>query len=205
MTGPVTPSIAGLPKGSIRKVARMGHPILRQPARDLSLAEIGSKEFAQLIADMVETMKEYGGIGLAAPQIHEPLRLAIIGFSEDSSRYPGMGHLPLTAFINPKITVLDLTPQSYWEGCLSVPGLRGLVSRPRKIRVEYLDQAAQPHEIVAEGFLATVFQHELDHLDGVLYIDRLETRLGGTELAFQEEYQKYLVPTPEDSEGELPD
>src|SRR5688572_6431525 len=99
---------------SILKVARMGHPILRQPARDLAPEEIASPEIARLIQDMTETMHEYGGIGLAAPQVHQSIRLAIIEFQDDSSRYPGMGAQPLSVFINPRITVLDPTEQSYW-------------------------------------------------------------------------------------------
>src|SRR5690349_796931 len=110
---------------AIRKVARMGHPVLRTPARELTPKEIKSPEIQQLIADMVETMHEYGGVGLAAPQVHEPLQLAIIEFEADSSRYPGMGSQGLSVYINPKITILDETPQGFWEGCLSVPEMRG--------------------------------------------------------------------------------
>ena len=188
---------------AIRKVARMGHPVLRQKARELTREEILSPEIARLIEDMVETMEEYGGIGLAAPQVHESIQLAIIGFEEESARYPDMGEQPLSVFINPRITVLDTTEQGFWEGCLSVPELRGLVHRPRKIQVDYLDHQAKPQKIVAEGFLATVFQHELDHLAGVLFIDRLKDT---SKLAFLDEYQRYWLPQQqENGEGELGD
>ncbi len=187
---------------AIRKVARMGHPILRQKARELAPKELASPEIDRLIQDMVDTMHEYGGIGLAAPQIHEPLSLAIIEFGEDSARYPDMGSQPLSVFVNPKITVIDPKEQGYWEGCLSVPKLRGFVERPRKIQVDYLDRSGASRKIVAEGFLATVFQHELDHLDGTLFIDRIKDR---TKLAFMEEYRRYWLPDEESEEGELED
>jgi peptide deformylase len=187
---------------AILKVARMGHPVLRQHARDLTPDEIRSPEIQRLIEDMVETMHEYSGIGLAAPQVHVPLQLAVIEFEEDSSRYPDMGQQPLSAYINPKITVLDTKEQAFWEGCLSVPELRGLVHRPRKIRVDYLDREAKPRSIEAEGFLATVFQHELDHLAGKLFIDRMKDM---TKFAFLLEYQRYWAPSEADEEGELED
>ncbi|MGZ3687953.1 MAG: peptide deformylase, partial [Bdellovibrionota bacterium] len=155
-----------------------------------------------LIEDMIETMHEYSGIGLAAPQVHHSLQLALIEFSEDSSRYPDMGERPLQILINPRTTVLDESEQGYWEGCLSVPELRGLVQRPRKIQVDYLDRSGKPKTIVAEGFLATVFQHELDHLDGVLYVDKIRDK---TKFAFIEEYQRYWAPDEDSDEGELED
>ena len=192
---------------AIRKIARMGHPVLRQTARDLTEKEIKSGEIRRLIQDMIDTMREYGGIGLAAPQIHESLQLALIEF-EDSERYPDEGaenNLPLSVFINPKITVLDATEQGFWEGCLSIPEIRGLVYRPRKIQVDYLDIHAVPQTIVAEGFLATIFQHELDHLGGTLFVDRLRSEPGKTPIAFIEEYQRYLVPEKDSEIGELED
>jgi len=173
--------------------------------RPLRPEEFGSEELIRLIEDMKDTMKEYGGIGLAAPQIHESLQLAIIGFSEESARYPKMGHMPLTVIINPTVTVLDEETQGFWEGCLSVPGLRGLVFRPRKIRVDFQDETGDARELVAEDFLATVFQHELDHLAGVVYVDRIEGGPGERQFAFQEEYERYLVPEKEDDIRELTD
>jgi peptide deformylase len=187
---------------AIRKVARMGHPILRQKGRELSKKEIQSPEIERLIGDMIETMHEYGGIGIAAPQVHESLQLAIIEVGEDNERYPEMGDQPLLVICNPKITVLDQTEQAFWEGCLSVPELRGLVHRPRKVQIDYLDEDAKPQKIVAEDFLATVFQHELDHLDGKLFIDRVRDT---AKLAFIDEYQKYWIPAEDGEEGELED
>lgn len=181
----------------------MGHPVLRQVARDLTPEEIASPELRRLIQDMIETMEEYGGIGLAAPQVHESVQLAIIGYEDESERYPDMGSQPLSVFINPKITVLDEELQGFWEGCLSVPELRGFVERPRKIRVEYLDLKGKAQSVTAEGFLATVFQHELDHLAGRLFVDRIRDT---TKLSFTEEYAKYIAPKHEESgEEELED
>ena len=204
---------------AIRKVARMGHPVLRQVARQLSKKEILSEDTRLLVRDLIETMEEYGGIGIAAPQVHEALAVAIIDFQEGHPRYKNETTenkaeeneaeenenepVPLTVVINPKITVLDETAQSYWEGCLSVPEIRGLVKRPRKVRIDFLDLEAKSQSITAEGFLATVFQHELDHLFGTLFVDRIEYAPGKSPIAFTDEYSKYLTPKEEDDVGEL--
>ncbi|HKJ25245.1 MAG TPA: peptide deformylase [Myxococcota bacterium] len=176
---------------SILKVARLGHPVLRGKARDLTPEEIRSERVRTLVADMRETMAEYGGVGLAAPQVHEPLRLALIEFEAGDARYRVETAQPLLVLFNARVHVLDPTPAGFWEGCLSVPGLRGFVERPSRIRVEYLDEEARPRELVAEGFLATVCQHELDHLDGVLYVDKIADP---ARFAFVEEYARHHAP-----------
>ena len=175
---------------AIRKVARLGHPVLREPCRELTRSEIRSPGTRRLVEDMRETMEEYSGVGLAAPQVHEPVRIAVIEFdADDAERDLGETRTSFTVF-NPKTTVLDPTPAGFWEGCLSVPGMRGYVERPRRVCVDYLDEAAKPARVVACGFLATVFQHELDHLDGVLYVDRLaDPKL----FAFNEEFNRYIA------------
>lgn len=175
---------------AVRKIIRMGHPTLRQRARDLTPEEIGSEEIARLVDDMIDTLHDYGGIGLAAPQIDEPLRLAIIDIPGGASRYGDIAAMPLSVFINPRIEVLDESRAGYWEGCLSVPGLRGFVERPQHIRITAQDLDAQPVELELKGFSATVFQHEFDHLDGRLYVD-LITDPG--KLAFEEEFVRYLA------------
>jgi len=185
---------------AIRKVARMGHPVLRKKARELSRQEILSDETKMLVRDMVETMNEYGGIGIAAPQIHESVAVAIIDYQEE-----GSSDQPLTVVINPKITVLDNREQGNWEGCLSIPEIRGLVYRPTKVQIDYLDLKAQPQTIVADGFLATVFQHELDHLFGTLFVDRVRFEPGKSPIAFTEEYSRYHAPDEDDEVGELED
>ena len=175
----------------VRSVLRLGHPLLRQKARDLTPQEIQAPATRALIQDLIDTQKASGGIGIAAPQIGESLRLAVIEFDRTHSRYQGMGELSRTILINARITVLDPTPQTFWEGCLSVPGLRGQVTRPSHIRVEYLDETATPRSTEAKGFVATVFQHELDHLDGVLFVDRIENSPGATPLAFTQEFEEF--------------
>jgi peptide deformylase len=173
---------------AIRKIARLGHPVLRQKARDVTREEISSPEMRRLLKDMIETMHEYGGVGLAAPQVHEPVRLAIIEYDADNGRYETANGQPLLVIFNARVKVLDQTPSGFWEGCLSVPGMRGYVERPSKVEVNYLDERGKPQTLVAEGFLATVFQHELDHLDGVVYVDRITDK---TKFAFTEEYGRY--------------
>lgn len=168
---------------AIRKIARMGHPVLREKVRELTHEEIRSEWFERLLEDMVDTMEEYGGIGLAAPQIHESVSVAIISY--------GGEEMPLSVFINPRITVLDEQEQAFWEGCLSIPEIRGYVYRPRKIRVDYLDRAGSRQSLVAEDFLATIFQHELDHLAGTLFVDRIRYEPGNSPISFIEEYSRY--------------
>ena len=159
---------------AIHQIIKMGNPILRQVARELTDKEIKSGETQQLIQDMWETMEEAGGIGLAAPQIAIPVQVTVIRVPKDSERYPDSQESDEYIIFNPKITYLTEETQGFWEGCLSVPGLRGFVERPNKIRVEYKDENAKPQSIELDGFLATVFQHELDHLDGKLYVDRMK-------------------------------
>jgi len=173
---------------AVRKIIRMGHPTLRRRARELTPEEIGSAETARLVADMVDTLHDYGGIGLAAPQIDEPIRLAIIEIPGGPSRYGDIAAMPLTVFANPIIEVLNPQSAGYWEGCLSVPGLRGFVERPQHVRVSYQDLEGAYHTLDLRGFFATVFQHELDHLDGRLYIDRIQDT---TRIAFDEEFLKW--------------
>lgn len=152
----------------------MGHPVLRQKARPLTLEEMSSETVRELVDDMVETLHAAGGIGLAAPQINESVRLAIIEIPGGPSRYGEIPAVPLTVFVNPEIEVMDEQQEGYWEGCLSVPGLRGFVERPQHVRVRALNLQAEPFELELKGFLATVFQHEFDHLDGKLYVDHLK-------------------------------
>ncbi|MFP6834596.1 MAG: peptide deformylase [Pseudomonadales bacterium] len=180
---------------AVRKIIRMGHPTLRQKARSLSDSEIGSPELERLIVDMIDTLHDYGGIGLAAPQIDEPIRLAIVEIPGGPTRYGDLPELPLGVFINPEIEVIDASTGGYWEGCLSIPGLRGFVERPQHIVVRARTQQGEPIELELHEFAATVFQHEFDHLDGKLYIDRITD---STKLAFEEEFGRYLIEQPDD-------
>jgi peptide deformylase len=159
---------------AIREIIRMGHPTLRQVARPILPAELAEPWLFELVEDMKETLPAAGGIGLAAPQVNVSVRLAIIEISGGLSRYGQIEAMPLTVFINPQVEVLDPATAGYWEGCLSVPGLRGFVERPQHVRVTALGLDGREFGLELQGFLATVFQHEFDHLDGKLYVDRLK-------------------------------
>ncbi len=162
---------------AILKIARMGHPVLA--AKAAAIANPGSPEIRKLAADMVETMIDANGAGLAAPQVHVPLRLVIFQAPGDRSD-PGLTEdeafdhtAPLTILVNPEIELLEKETEAGWEGCLSVPGLRGLVERAAHIRYRGYDLDGKPVERTARGFHARVVQHEVDHLDGILYPQRM--------------------------------
>lgn len=173
---------------SILKVARMGHPVLREVAKPVAASKIRTPEFQKFLDDMVETMREYDGVGLAAPQVHESIRVSVIQFEDDNPRYKGKGASGLHIFINPEVKILTKKTEGNWEGCLSVPGLRGYVERPNHLVVKYLDRDGEKCELEAEGFLAVVIQHEFDHLDGTLYIDRVSST---KQLMYEEEFARY--------------
>lgn len=173
----------------VRRILRMGHPNLRKPARELDLDVLGSDWFERLVTDMQDTLKDYGGVGLAAPQINEPWRLAIIEIGQTPSRYGDIEAIPLSVFVNPRIEVLAEQPVAgFWEGCLSVPGLRGYVERPQHIAVHYTSTEGTSETLELNGFHATVFQHEFDHLDGRLYVDRVKDP---ALLMFEEELERH--------------
>jgi len=169
---------------SILKVARMGHPVLRTRARPLERAEIASPAVQTLIDDMIETMAEYHGVGLAAPQIHDDLRLFVAMLDVDDQGPTGA---PLV-LINPEITPVGKETVEDWEGCLSIPDIRGLVPRAREIKVRAYDRHGERVEITAREFAARVVQHEADHLDGVLFVDRMRSF---ESLTFLDEYSRY--------------
>ena len=152
----------------------MGHPTLRRVARKLSKEEIGESEILTLVDDMVDTLHAAGGIGLAAPQINESVQLAIVKIPKLGSRYGVLEELPLTVFINPEISVVaNAESAGNWEGCLSVPGLRGWVERPQHVELRFQDLDGTEQVSEFTGFHATVCQHEIDHLTGNLFIDRM--------------------------------
>lgn len=173
----------------VKPICRLGNPVLREEAKLVPLDFIKTDDFNQLIADLYDSMKHYGGIGIAAPQIGVSLQVALIQL-EGVNRYDELIDLPLTTFINPQVEILGTETQSFWEGCLSVPGLRGLVERPNHVRVKYVDKKGEEKFLEAKGFLATVLQHELDHLFGVLYVDRIKDTKN---LSYQEEYESFIV------------
>ena len=156
---------------SILKVARIGHPAVRTPARNLTDPEITSAATQRLIDDMIETMHEYDGVGLAAPQIHINLRLAVIEVPAADERTED--GVPLTILVNPVVIPLGTETVPGWEGCLSIPDLRGIVPRFARVRLEARDRKGKPYTLEATEFLARVIQHECDHLDGDVYLDRM--------------------------------
>ncbi|XDD48660.1 peptide deformylase [Leptospira sp. WS92.C1] len=158
---------------SVRKILRMGDPILRQISEPVSEDEIQTKEFKKLIRDMFDTMRHADGVGLAAPQIGILKQIVVVG-SEDNERYPGTPDVPDRVILNPIITPLTQDSSGFWEGCLSVPGMRGYVERPNQIRMEWMDEKGNKFDEVIEGYKAVVYQHECDHLAGILYVDRLK-------------------------------
>ncbi len=170
---------------SILKVAHMGHPVLRAKARRLEKAEIRSVAVQRLIDDMIETMHEYHGVGLAAPQIHEELRLFITSLDAGEDDEADVETLTI---INPEITVLGSDVVEDWEGCLSIPEIRGRVPRPREISVRAMDRKGDRIELHARDFHARVIQHETDHLDGVLFVDRMKSH---ETLTFLDEYRRF--------------
>jgi len=169
----------------IRDILKMGDERLLRVAQPVPRELFGTVELEQLIADMFQTMEHVGGVGLAAPQIGVDLQLVIFGF-ESSERYPDAEAVPQTILINPLITPLDPATEEGWEGCLSVPGLRGVVDRYSAIRYEGFDPQGQPIVRMAQGFHARVVQHECDHLIGRLYPSRITDfkRFGFTEVLF---------------------
>ncbi len=175
----------------IQPICRMGNPILRKVAAEVKTETIKTDSFTRLIQDLKDSMKHYGGIGIAAPQVGISQQVCVIELN-GINRYGQEINLPFTVFINPRIEVLSDEQKGYWEGCLSVPGLRGYVERPQHIRVNYLNEKAEPVQMEAQGFLATVIQHELDHLFGTLYIDRIKDP---TLLSYQEEFDQFIQST----------
>jgi peptide deformylase len=167
---------------SILKVARMGHPVLRKKARALDPTEVRTAPFQKLVDDMIETMHEYVGIGLAGPQVHQDVRLFVAGLEDES------GEIAVVPFINPEVAPVGDKVEEDWEGCLSIPDIRGIVPRARDIVVRALDRRGKPVEMKLSGFPARVVQHETDHLDGILFVDRMRSF---ETLTFLEEYGRY--------------
>ena len=170
---------------TVRSILKMGEPLLLQEAALVPVEKINSPEIQNIIQDMLDTMKAANGAGLAAPQIGIPLQIVVFGF-ESNSRYPNEAPIPQTILINPTITPLENTQEDGWEGCLSVPGLRGLVPRYTSIRYQGYDEKGEIIDRIVKGFHARVVQHECDHLAGKLYPTRIKdmTKFGFTEVLF---------------------
>jgi peptide deformylase len=158
---------------SVLPIVTVGDPVLRERARELSMEELRTDEIQRLIDDMIDTKRAAHGAGIAANQVGETARIAVVEVEPDNPRYPYKPPVPLTVIVNPEIEPLDDETFAVNEGCLSVPDLRGDVERHVSIRVRYLDREGVEHEEVRRGLTAGTFQHELDHLDGVLFLDRV--------------------------------
>ena len=159
---------------AILKVARLGHPVIRTPAEAVPKETITSTATQRFLDDMIETMREYEGVGLAAPQVHVSQQIAVIEVA-GNRRYPGEGPVPLTVLINPKILSASKKQLVDWEGCLSVRDLRGQVPRAESLEVEAYNRKGEKVRFHAHGFFARVIQHECDHLASKVFLDRMPT------------------------------
>ena len=172
---------------SILKVAKLGNPVLREIAKPIPLEEIKNSEIQRLIQDMIETMREYEGVGLAAPQVHKSLQICVIE-SIDRSRGEDGNTTPLMVLINPVLTIVSENLHEDWEGCLSIPDLRGLVPRYRQIKVQAYDSSGRVVDFQAQDFLARVIQHEHDHLMAKVFFDRMRSF---ESLSYLQEFARY--------------
>jgi peptide deformylase len=175
---------------AILKVARLGHPILRKVAEPVSPEAIRSPVIQQLVDDLIETMDEYDGAGLAAPQVHVSLQVVVFGV-ESNPRYPDAPSIPLTVLVNPKVRAATEKMEEDWEGCLSLPDLRGKVPRFTRVEVDAYDRNGKKVRFVAEDFHARVVQHECDHLFGKVFVDRMRSM---DSLTFNRELARYGEP-----------
>ena len=167
---------------SILKVCRLGHPVLRMQSKRVPREALASPAIQNLIDDMMETMVEYYGVGLAAPQVHHSLSIAVI------ECHGPRGEIPMTVLVTPEMTILDESLLEDWEGCLSIPDIRGQVPRAREIKVRAFDRQGDRIELRAHDYPARVIQHETDHLDGILFFDRMRAF---DSLTFFDEYRRY--------------
>ncbi|MBK5260906.1 MAG: peptide deformylase [Thermoanaerobaculia bacterium] len=158
---------------AILKVARLGHPVLRQKASDVELKDIKAGKFDALVDDMIETMHEYEGVGLAGPQIHMPLRIFVFEVQERVAKRRGVKQIGAGVIFNAAYEPIGTETISDWEGCLSVPFLGGEVARYQRVRLRGFDHDGDPMDVEVEDFTARIFQHEVDHTDGHVYLDRM--------------------------------
>ena len=172
---------------AVREIVTIGDPVLRERARELAPEELRSPEVQELIDDLIETRRSANGAGLAANQVGERLRIAVAEVEGTNPRYPYKPEIPLTVMVNPVIEPVDDERIEINEGCLSVPDLRGYLERHAAIRVRYLDRDGVEHTDVRRGLTAGTFQHEVDHLDGVLFVDRADPRT----LATSDHYERH--------------
>lgn len=171
----------------LRQIAQVGHPVLREPVREV--VDPADPVVQALIDDLLATVAEVGGVGIAAPQVYEPLALFVVA-SRPSSRYPAAPAMEPVAMINPELVWVSDDRDKGWEGCLSVPGLRGLVPRHRRIGIRYFTRAGEMREEEYADFLARIFQHEFDHIRGLVFLDRVEDN---RDLVSEKEYLRMMA------------
>lgn len=177
---------------ALLKIAKLGHPILRQVAQEVSPETLALPETQAFIDDLILTMRDANGLGLAAPQVYRSISIVAIEGRGKNPRYPDAPPIPLTVLVNPRFTYLSEEKVWGYEGCLSIDNLRGNVPRSREVVVEALDRDGTPVRIETDGFFAVVLQHEIDHLFGTLYVDRADPR----SLAHQLEYERHILHAP---------
>lgn len=181
---------------SILKVARMGHPVLVQVAVPVDPVELATPAFQTFIDDMLETMADEGGVGLAGPQVHRSSRLFVMQ-APHPERGARSGPEPDLVVVNPTLTFPDEETIGLWEGCLSIPGIRGFTQRRRRVHLDALDREGRPFRLELEGFGAAVVQHETDHLDGILFFERIPDL---SSLAFEDELARFSDEDDEEDE-----
>jgi peptide deformylase len=179
---------------SILKIAQLGNPVLRRVADPVPKNELGSERIQRLIDDMIETMREQRGVGLAAPQVHVSRQIAVLEASEQAG-YPAEREFPLTVIVNPVVVERSEEKVYDWEGCLSIEGVRGRVPRHARVTIEALDRAGKPLKLELADFPAIIAQHETDHLQGILFIDRMADL---RTLSFNREYARFQSANDED-------
>jgi peptide deformylase len=168
------------------QIAVLGNPVLRK--KSVVVKDLKNEETQRLIDNLIATVTDVDGVGMAAPQVYQPLRLFVIA-SHPSPRYPNAPKMKPTAIINPKILSKSSETKKDWEGCLSLPGIRGFVPRSKSIKVEYTTRDGKRRKREFEDFIARIFQHEYDHLDGLVFLDRLEST---RDIISEKEYQKII-------------
>lgn len=171
---------------TLRQISQLGHPVLRERAKHVET--VHDPAIQELIDDMIETCKDADGVGIAAPQVYRPLRLFVIA-SKPNPRYPNAPDMEPLALINPTILAASDLQEKSWEGCLSIPGIRGLVPRHAWVAVSFTNRQGEPEERTFEGFLARILQHEFDHIEGRVFLDRSDPR----DLMTEREYQKIML------------
>jgi len=177
---------------AVLEVAKLGNPVLREIAEPVDLEELtasGENELQIFIDDLIDTLRAEDGVGIAAPQVSRSIQLLVVEYA-DNDRYPNQENIPITVFVNPVITRFSEETVSFWEGCLSLPDLRGLVPRSREVTVEAWSRNGEKMVVEAKGFFAVVLQHEIDHLQGKVFLDRMTDI---TRLSYNEEFETYWV------------